>query len=149
MDRIEKALASVDLTGRGLEIGPSYNPLVTKASGARIETVDHDDHVALQAQYATWGIPQEKLDCIEPVDHIWQQGSLLDVVPTVTEVLGLPPPPDLLPKLDPELDGASVVQPHPGRALPLEARAPWVYYGFSPLVGVRRDAITQQAATTR
>ena len=35
MDRIEKALASVDLTGRGLEIGPSYNPLVTKASGAR------------------------------------------------------------------------------------------------------------------
>ena len=81
MDRIEKALASVDLTGRGLEIGPSYSPLVTKASGARIETVDHDDHVALQAKYAAWGVPQEKIDCIEPVDHIWQQGSLLDVVP--------------------------------------------------------------------
>jgi hypothetical protein len=81
MDRIEKALASVDLTGRGLEIGPSYNPLVTKASGARIETVDHDDHVALRAKYQAWGIPQEKIDCIEPVDHIWQHGSLLDVIP--------------------------------------------------------------------
>ena len=57
--------------------------------------------------------------------------SLLDVAPTVAEVLGLPPEPDL--------DGSSVVQPRPGRALPLEARAPWVYYGFSPLVGVRRD----------
>jgi tetratricopeptide (TPR) repeat protein len=59
--------------------------------------------------------------------------SLLDVAPTVAEVLGLP--------VQPDLDGASVVQPRPGRALPLEARAPWVYYGFSPLVGVRRDAI--------
>jgi arylsulfatase A-like enzyme/Flp pilus assembly protein TadD len=59
--------------------------------------------------------------------------SLLDVAPTLGEVLGLPPLPGL--------DGAPVVQPRPGRALPLEARAPWVYYGFSPLVGVRRDTL--------
>lgn len=59
--------------------------------------------------------------------------SLLDVAPTLGEVLGLPALPGL--------DGASVLQPRPGRALPLEARAPWVYYGFSPLAGVRRDAL--------
>jgi choline-sulfatase len=57
--------------------------------------------------------------------------SLLDVSPTLDEVLGLPARADL--------DGASVVQPRPGRPLPLETRAPWVYYGFSPLAGVRRD----------
>ncbi len=59
--------------------------------------------------------------------------SLLDVAPTLSEVLGLPALADL--------DGASVVQPRPGRALPLEARAPWTYYGFSPLAGVRRDML--------
>lgn len=59
--------------------------------------------------------------------------SLLDVAPTLAEVLGLP-------ALE-GLDGTSVVSPRPGRALPLETRAPWHYYGFSPLVGVRRDGL--------
>ena len=59
--------------------------------------------------------------------------SLLDVTPTLLDLLGLPPVADA--------DGASVRQPRPGRALPLETRAPWFYYGFSSLVGVRRDAL--------
>lgn len=59
--------------------------------------------------------------------------SLLDVTPTLLELLGLPPVTDG--------DGVSVRQPRPGRALPLETRAPWFYYGFSSLAGVRRDAL--------
>jgi len=59
--------------------------------------------------------------------------SLLDVAPTLADVLGLPPLPDL--------DGVSVVAPRPGRPLPIETRAPSFYYGFSPLAGVRRDTL--------
>lgn len=81
MDRVEKALHSVDLTGRGLEIGPSYNPLVTKASNARLETVDHASQAELVEKYRGMNLPPELLDRIEPVDYIWQGGSLLDVIP--------------------------------------------------------------------
>jgi hypothetical protein len=81
MDRVQKALHSVDLRGRGLEVGPSYNPLVTKAGGARIETVDHASQAELVTKYRALNVPQESLDRIEPVDHLWHGGSLLDVIP--------------------------------------------------------------------
>jgi hypothetical protein len=80
MDRVEKALHALDLSGRGLEIGPSYNPLVSKASGHRIETVDHAEQAELIAKYRGMGMDQERLDRIEPVDHLWHGGSLLDVI---------------------------------------------------------------------
>jgi len=80
MDRRKKALKFVNLAGRGLEIGPSYNPLVSKASGARVETVDHADRQTLVDKYTAWGLPAEKTAAIEEVDHIWTGGSLLDVV---------------------------------------------------------------------
>jgi hypothetical protein len=81
VDRRQKALHFLNQEGRGLEIGPSYNPLVTKASGARIETVDHTDRETLVAKYTAWGLPSDKVDAIESVDHIWAGGSLLDVIP--------------------------------------------------------------------
>jgi len=59
--------------------------------------------------------------------------SLLDVTPTLLELLVLPPAQ--------QADGVSVREPRPGRALPLETRAPWFYYGFSSLAGVRRDEL--------
>jgi SAM-dependent methyltransferase len=80
MDRVEKALHALDLSGRGLEIGPSYNPLVSKASGHRIETVDHAEQAELIAKYRGMGMDSERLDRIEPVDHLWHGGSLLDVI---------------------------------------------------------------------
>lgn len=80
MDRVEKALHALDLSGRGLEIGPSYNPLVSKVSGHRIETVDHAEQAELIAKYRGMGMDQERLDKIEPVDHLWHGGSLLDVI---------------------------------------------------------------------
>ncbi|MGI8663433.1 MAG: class I SAM-dependent methyltransferase [Acidimicrobiales bacterium] len=81
MDRRDKALQFVNLAGRGLEIGPSYSPLVAKASGARVETVDHADRDTLVAKYREYGLDSAMLACIEPVDHVWSGGSLLDVVP--------------------------------------------------------------------
>jgi len=55
--------------------------------------------------------------------------GLLDVLPTILDILGLP--------VESGLDGRSLLTPAPLRSLPLEARAGWFYYGFSPLVGVR------------
>ncbi len=59
--------------------------------------------------------------------------SVLDVTPTVLELVGLPPGDDL--------DGRSLARPSPDRTLPLECRSPAFYYGFSPLAGVRRGAL--------
>jgi len=56
---------------------------------------------------------------------------VLDVTPTILDLLGL--------QLLQDVEGVSVVQQQPGRALPLETRAPWFYYGLSSLTGVRRD----------
>jgi hypothetical protein len=80
MDRTDKALHFIDLSGRGIEIGPSYSPLVPKASGARVETVDHADQLALVEKYQSYGLDAERLARIEPVDHLWHGGSLLDVI---------------------------------------------------------------------
>lgn len=81
VDRVEKVQHAIDLSGRGLELGPSYQPLVPKSSGRRIETVDHADADELVAKYTALGLPDELLRNIEPVDHLWAGGSLLDVIP--------------------------------------------------------------------
>lgn len=57
--------------------------------------------------------------------------SVMDVAPTILDLLGTLPPS--------KVEGRSVVEPQPNRALPLETRAPWFYYGFSTLAGVRVD----------
>ncbi|MGQ0553961.1 MAG: sulfatase-like hydrolase/transferase [Planctomycetota bacterium] len=59
--------------------------------------------------------------------------SILDVAPSLLSALDLQP-------LS-AVDGASFWTPQPGRALPLETRVPWFYYGFSPLIGVRCDTL--------
>ncbi|MHC4846008.1 MAG: sulfatase-like hydrolase/transferase [Planctomycetota bacterium] len=55
--------------------------------------------------------------------------SVMDVAPTVLDVLGM------FPSLGSE--GLSVLEPQLDRPLPMETRAPWFYYGFSSLSGVR------------
>ncbi len=59
--------------------------------------------------------------------------SLLDVTPTLLQLLDLPALPGT--------DGISLLTARRGRPLPLESRAPWFYYGFSPLAGVRVDGL--------
>ena len=81
MDRNERALHAVDLTGRGLEFGPSHAPLVTKASGARVETLDHATRAELVEKYRALGVAEDALARIEEVDHLWTGGSFLDLIP--------------------------------------------------------------------
>lgn len=81
MDRVDKAIGSLRLDGRGLEIGPSYSPLLPKSSGRRVETVDHLSRDELVLKYRGWDLPEEKIAAIEDVDHVWSGGSLLEAIP--------------------------------------------------------------------
>jgi len=58
-----------DASGLGLEIGPSYNPIVPKRDGYRVEVVDHLATAALREKYAR----EQNIDAskIEEVDHVW------------------------------------------------------------------------------
>lgn len=78
MNRIEKTLATVNLEGFGLEIGPSYNPIIPKSTNARIKTVDHLDRQGLLDKYRH--LPTESLNAIEEVDYVWSKGSLLELI---------------------------------------------------------------------
>jgi hypothetical protein len=78
--RQSRALAHVNLSGPGLEIGPSYLPLVPRHQWAKVETVDHASRAELIAKYRDHGLAQEELDRIEDVDHIWTGGSLVTAV---------------------------------------------------------------------
>ena len=79
-ERAERALAAIDLSGVGLEIGPSYDPLVPKASGAHVEIVDHLTTGELIKKYQDLGVTPDKITAIEEVDHIWSGGRLVDAV---------------------------------------------------------------------
>ena len=62
MDRFEILNGMFDRNGVGLEIGPSYNPVVSKASGARVETLDHCDQKALLEKYKNSKVDVEKIE---------------------------------------------------------------------------------------
>ena len=79
-ERIRRVLAQVDVGGVGLEIGPSYNPLLPKSSGARVEILDHASRSELIDKYRGYGLAQEELDRIEEVDHVSAGGSLVEAV---------------------------------------------------------------------
>lgn len=72
----------INTRGRGLEIGPSYNPLLPKSAGFNVETVDYADAVTLRAKYAR----NENVDAslIETVDHV------LDGTRNLAEVVAKP-----------------------------------------------------------
>ena len=78
-DRTALLLGGIDVRAAdGLEIGASLKPVVSKASGARVRTVDHTDAETLRAKYADHaGVDVTK---IEAVDYVWVGGRLRDAV---------------------------------------------------------------------
>jgi hypothetical protein len=78
MHRLDKLLFAIDRKARILEIGPSYNPVAPKAAGWRTHVLDHASQAELQAKYAGHNVACAK---IEPVDFVWREGPIHDVVP--------------------------------------------------------------------
>ncbi len=68
LSRNEKLLYSCNMDGVGLEIGPSFCPVVSKKSGYRIETLDHADADTLREKYKNSDVDVAK---IEQVDYVW------------------------------------------------------------------------------
>jgi SAM-dependent methyltransferase len=67
-----------DGSGLCLEIGPSYNPILPKRDGYRVESIDYCDAPTLRAKYA----PHPTIDetRIEEVDHVWRGEPLSTLV---------------------------------------------------------------------
>ena len=67
-----------DTSGLCLEIGPSYNPILPKRDGFRVETIDHGDATELRAKYSKHtGVDVSR---IEDVDHVWRGEPLSELV---------------------------------------------------------------------
>ncbi len=60
--------------GRGLEIGPSYNPIAPKRAGFNVEILDHASASELRSKYAPH---RADISLIEEVDYLWK-GEPLD-----------------------------------------------------------------------
>jgi predicted SAM-dependent methyltransferase len=70
--------ALFDTSGHGLEIGPSYNPIMPKRGGFHVEIVDHASMAELRTKYANE--PNVDISRIEEVDYIWDGRPLSEVV---------------------------------------------------------------------
>lgn len=68
MDRRERILQPLDRKGKGLEIGPSHNPVAPKSAGYDVDILDHCDQAALIEKYSDHGVD---LDAIEKVDFVY------------------------------------------------------------------------------
>lgn len=78
MDRRSVLLSMFDSSGKGLEIGPSFNPLLPKGQGYDVEILDHLTASDLKKKYAS--APNVDLEKIEEVDYVSEGGSLLNVI---------------------------------------------------------------------
>jgi SAM-dependent methyltransferase len=64
--------APIDVTGLGLEIGPSHHPLMPKRDGYNVRVADHLDREGLVAKYAQRVANVEE---IEEVDYVLEAGT--------------------------------------------------------------------------
>jgi SAM-dependent methyltransferase len=78
INRIEKALSYINIKGVGLEIGPSYNPILPKSSGAQVKTIDHLNREGLVQKYKH--LSADLLNRIEEVDFICSGESLTELI---------------------------------------------------------------------
>lgn len=78
MDRSKLIQSMFDSSGFGLEVGPSYNPLLPKRQGYNVETVDHATGDELREKYTKIG--GVDVGNIEDVDYVSDGGSLVDLI---------------------------------------------------------------------
>ncbi len=75
--RSDIILALVNRNSLGLEIGPSYNPIVPKSGGWNVEIVDHLSAEALREKYTAWNVDVSK---IEDVDYVVTDRGLVATI---------------------------------------------------------------------
>lgn len=78
MERTAVIRSLFDTSGKGLEIGPSYNPIVPKSEGFRVEIIDHASAEELRAKYRNE--PGTDASRIEDVDYVWDGRPLSHVI---------------------------------------------------------------------
>ena len=70
--RAKRILRWCDTRGRGLEIGPSFNPIAPKREGFNVAVMDHMNREGLIAKYRDHtNMPPDYENLIEPVDYVW------------------------------------------------------------------------------
>lgn len=77
MTRSETLRSMFEADGKGLQIGPSYNPLMPKAAGFRVETLDYLGAESLRRKYANTGMD---LSVVEEVDYIADGRPMTEVI---------------------------------------------------------------------
>lgn len=79
LSRQDKALWGADRKGRGLEVGPSINPIAPKRLGFDVQILDHLDAAGLRAKYRGQ-VSEAELQAIEDVDFVWAGQPLTELV---------------------------------------------------------------------
>jgi SAM-dependent methyltransferase len=77
-DRVSALRSMLKTEGFGLEIGPSYSPLLPKAEGFNVEVLDHASQEELRKKYE--GFAGVDIDKIEIVDFISDGRPMTDVI---------------------------------------------------------------------
>lgn len=71
LDKFWRITGQCDLSGKGLEIGPSFNPVCPKRCGYDVEILDHTDQEGLRQKYQEHTNVASSFDRIEEVDYVW------------------------------------------------------------------------------
>ena len=77
MMRVEVLQSLFDSSGKGLEIGPSHNPLMPKTAGFDVEILDYLDADHLRSKYAEAGCDVSR---VEEVDYISDGRRMFEVI---------------------------------------------------------------------
>lgn len=72
-----KVFHSLNKLGKGLEIGPSHNPIAPKREGYDVQIVDHTTAEILRDKYKSHGL---NLANIEVVDFVWEGQPLSELI---------------------------------------------------------------------
>jgi DNA-binding winged helix-turn-helix (wHTH) protein len=81
MDRTTLLRSLINVDGVGLEIGPSFNPLLPKSEGFNVETVDYADADGLRAKYRD--TTNVDIAAIENVDYVIKGSGLGETIGSV------------------------------------------------------------------
>ena len=75
--RTDKVFCLIDKGGRGIEIGPSHNPVAPKSLGYNVSIIDYLTADELREKYKIHCVDLNK---IEEVDYVWKGEALPDLV---------------------------------------------------------------------